>query len=137
MKIFVDNDVILDVILEREDFQYSQRLLALVEQKRFTAFTSPLIFTNSFYIVARLKDKKTAWTALKKVRLLFRVSKVTEEIVDLALASDFSDFEDAIQYYTAVNQRVDYLVTRNKKHYAASKIPIASPQELLAILELS
>jgi len=137
MKIFVDNDVILDVILERKDFEYSRELLTRVEQKQIVAYTSPFIFTNSFYIISKLRNKKTAWSALKKIRLLLGVSKVTEKIVDLALASDFSDFEDAIQYYTALEQKVDYLVTRNKKDYIATKIPVITPQELIPITELS
>lgn len=137
MKIFIDNDVILDVILERKDFEYSRQLLAFVEQKKVVAFTSPLIFTNSFYIISKLRDKKKAWSALKKIRLLFNVSTVTEQIIDLALASDFSDFEDAVQYYVALKQKVEYLVTRNKKDYVATQIPIISPQECLAIAKLS
>jgi len=133
MKIFVDNDVILDVLLGREQFEYSQKLLTTIEQKQITAFTSPIIFTNSFYIITRLKDKNKAWAALKKIRLLFRVAKVTEDIIDLALASDFTDFEDAVQYYAARKEKVDYLVTRNKKHYSAAQIPVISPQEYFAI----
>lgn len=136
MKIFVDNDVILDVLLERKNFEYSMHLLSSIEEKQVKAFTSPLIFTNSFYIITRLKDKKRAWTALKKIRLLVNVSQVTEEIIDKALASGFSDFEDAVQYYTALQQKVDHLVTRNTKDYAFAQMSIISPQECLALLKL-
>ena len=137
MKIFVDNDVILDVLLKRKDFEYSRELLIQVEQKLIDAYTSPIIFTNSFYIISKLRNKKKAWSALKKIRLLFSVSKINEKVIDLALASDFSDFEDAVQYYAALEQRVDYLVTRNKKDYTVTQIPIANPQELIAITKLS
>jgi predicted nucleic acid-binding protein len=137
MKIFVDNDVILDVLLERKDFEYSRELLTYVEQKQVKAYTSAIIFTNSFYIISKLRNKKIAWSALKKIRLLFSVSKLNEKVIDLALASDFSDFEDAVQYYCALEQKVDYLVTRNKRDYAATGIPIATPQELIAIVKSS
>lgn len=137
MKIFVDNDVILDVLLERKEFEYSRELLTHVEQKQVEAYTSPVIFTNSFYIISKLRDKKKAWSALKKIRLLFGVSKITENIIDLALASDFSDFEDAVQYYTALEQKVDYLITRNKKDYVTTQIPAATPQEFIAVTKLS
>lgn len=136
MNIFVDNDVILDVLLERKNFEYSRQLLSSIEKKQVKAFTSPLIFTNSFYVITRLKDKRQAWMALQKIRLLVTVSHVTEEIVDMALASGFSDFEDAVQYYTALHQKVDYLVTWNKKDYNTAKIPIVSPQECLAMIDL-
>jgi len=137
MKIFVDNDVILDVLLERKNFEYSRELLSIIEQKQIDAFTSPIIFTNSFYIISKLRNKAKAWSALKKIRLLFSVSKVNEKVIDIALASDFSDFEDAVQYYSALEQKVDYLITRNKKDYDVTQIPIATPQELIAIVKLS
>src|SRR3972149_8549204 len=132
MKVFVDNDVILDVLLERKGFEYSRNLLTYVEHKQVEAYNSPIIFSNSFYIISKLRNKKKAWSALKKIRLLFSVSKVTEKVIDLALASNFSDFEDAVQYYAALEQKVDYLVTRNKKDYVAPQIPVITPQEFIA-----
>lgn len=136
MTVFVDNDVILDVLLKRKNFEHSKLLLSSIEDKQVKAYTSPLIFTNSFYIISKLNDKKKAWSAIKKIRLLFKVVKVTEGVVDLALASDFIDFEDAVQYYAALAQKVDYLITRNKKHYINTKIPVVTPQEYLAITDL-
>ena len=133
MKIFVDNDVILDVLLERKNFKYSQELLIYIEQKRLEAYTSPIIFTNSFYIISKLTDKKNAWSALKKIRLLFRISTITEKIIDLALTSEFPDFEDAVQYYVALEEKAEYLVTRNKKDFVSKQIPIVTPQEYIAI----
>ena len=134
MKIFVDNDVILDVLLKRESFEYSRELLTLIEQKQVKAFTSPIIFTNSFYIITKVRNKSKAWAALKKIRLLLNASNVTEKIVDLALASDFLDFEDAIQYYAALEQKVDYIVTRNKKHFISKQVPIITPAEYIALI---
>lgn len=137
MKIFVDNDVILDVLLERQDFEYSQDLLTRIEQKKVTAYTSSILFTNSFYIISKLRDRKKAWSALKKIRLLFNVSKITEKVIDFALASDFIDFEDAVQYYTALEQKVEFIITRNKKDYITPQIPILTPQEYIAAAELT
>jgi predicted nucleic acid-binding protein len=133
MKLFIDTDVLLDVLLERTGFASSQQLLVSIERKEIKAWTSPLIFTNSFYIVSRLKDKGQAWRALQKTRLLLSVAPVTEQIIDQALASDFSDFEDAVQYYTAIQQNVDFLITRNKKDYPQkAQIPVLTPHEYLA-----
>ena len=137
MKIFIDNDVILDVILERKDFEYSRELLTQVEQKQVKAYTSPIIFTNSYYIISKLRNKKKAWSALKKIRLLFSVSPINQKVIDLALASDFSDFEDAVQYYAALEQKVEYIVTRNKKDYIAAQIPAVTPQEYIAVVKFS
>jgi putative PIN family toxin of toxin-antitoxin system len=133
MKIFVDTDVILDVLLERDGFKFSKNLLSKIEQKEIKAYTSSVIFTNCFYIISKLKDTKSAWNALQKLRLLFNVSKTTEKVIDLALASSFADFEDAVQYYTALSQKVDYFITRNKKDFSSSQLPILTPQECLVI----
>ena len=135
MKVFVDSDVILDVILEREGFIFSQKLLDLMLTKRIAMLTSPVVFTNSFYVIRKLKGKQTALLSLKKMRKLFRISLLNEKIVDKALKSDFNDFEDAIQYYCAIDSQVKYLVTRNKSDYSGDEIIIISPQEFLAIFE--
>lgn len=135
MKIFVDSDVILDVLLERTGFEFSKELLSHIEEKRFIAVTSPIVFTNSFYIISKLKNEKKAWISLQKLRLIFSLTKISQKNIDKALASEFDDFEDAVQYYAALEEKVDFLVTRNKKDYnTASELPIMSPEEFLGQL---
>ncbi len=135
MKIFVDSDVILDVLLERTRFEFSKELLSHIEEKRFIAVTSPIVFTNSFYIISKLKNEKKAWISLQKLRLIFSLTKISQKNIDKALASEFDDFEDAVQYYAALEEKVDFLVTRNKKDYnSASELPIMSPEEFLGQL---
>ncbi len=135
MKVFIDNDVILDILLERKDYLYSFKVIEQVEKGTIVGFTSPIIFTNTFYLVSKAKNRNKAWEALRKLRLLFKVTKLNEDIVDFALASGFKDFEDAIQYYSAIESKADYLVTRNKNDYVGEEVVITSPQELLAIIE--
>jgi len=64
---------------------------------------------------------------------LLRICSIDEKIIDLALSSDFEDFEDAIQYYTAVENNIDCFVTRNKKDFRKSKIPVHTAEEYLKI----
>ena len=135
MKVFVDNDVILDVLLERSQYLYSSKILEYIEKKKVTGFTSPIIFTNTFFLVTKAINKQTAWEALKRLRLLFNITKVDQKTVDLALNSRFTDFEDAIQYYSALSQKADFLITRNKTDYILHQIPIISPKEAIAIIE--
>jgi len=85
--------------------------------------------------ISKAKNKETAWNALRKLKLLFKITRINESIVDKALASGFKDFEDAIQYYCAIDSQVKYLVTRNKSDYSGDEIIIISPQEFLAIFE--
>ena len=133
MKIFVDNDVILDVLLDRKEFTHSRILFTLIENNQVKAYTSSTIFTNSFYIISKLQNKKKAWSALKKIRLLFKIGKVSQNTVDLALASDFNDFEDALQHYVALDQNTNYIITRNKRDYLEAQIPTLTPQEFIAL----
>lgn len=137
MKVFVDNDVILDVLLERKQFTYSKRVLDLIENKKIKGYTSPIIFTNTYYLVSKNSNTLNAWDAIKKLRSLFQITPVNQTILDQALTSRFSDFEDAIQYFAARHQKCDCLATRNRKHYLESDILITSPKELIGIIDQS
>src|SRR3989344_1194904 len=134
MNVFVDNDVILDILLERKDFIFSAKVLEYIEKGDLTGFTSPIIFTNTFFLLSKAKNKDLAWKALRKLRLLFKITRINENIVDQALTSGFKDFEDALQYYCAIDSKVKYLVTLNKSDYIGEEVIVVSPQEFLAIL---
>ncbi len=68
---------------------------------------------------------------LRKLRLLVRVLPVDEQVLDQALASSFSDFEDAMQYYAALNRDLGVIVTRNKQDYRLATIPVLTAEEYL------
>lgn len=133
-KIFIDSDIILDVLSQREPHYLSAApLFALVETGEIRAFTSPLVFSNLSYILRRAEPRQDSMNHLRKIRLLLHVYPIDEKIIDLALSSDFEDFEDAIQYYTAVENNSDCFVTRNKKDFRKSKIPVHTAEEYLKI----
>ena len=135
MKVFVDNDVILDILLEREDFAFSAKVIELIEKKEIIGFTSPIIFTNTFYLMSKAVNNIKAWEALRKLRLIFKITKINESTVDKALASGFKDFEDAIQYYSALENNIKFLITRNKTDYVGEELFVISPQEAVALVE--
>lgn len=131
-RVFVDSDVILDLVLAREPFfRAATDLFLLIQDGRIAGFTSPVVFANLFYILRQETSPSEAVIALRKLRLLLGVLPVDEKIVDRALASSFSDFEDAIQCYAAVAQDLDAIVTRNKKHYRAAEIPVLDAVECI------
>ncbi|MCP4372422.1 MAG: PIN domain-containing protein, partial [Deltaproteobacteria bacterium] len=118
--IFLDSDIILDVFAKREPFYFpAARLFTLIEQKKVAACTSPLVFSNLHYILRRLLSKDAAILHLRTLKTFVSILPVDEQILDLALNSSFSDFEDAIQYYTAKRHNVRSLITRNTKDYPA------------------
>ncbi|GHV20526.1 PIN domain-containing protein [Spirochaetia bacterium] len=140
-KIFFDNDIILDVSIERDRslrnaVNDAVKLINLVESGEYKGYTSSLIFTNTYYIQRKLKDHETSIKFLKKLRLILAVLNVDDIIIQKALESGFSDFEDAVQYYTAVENKIDYILTRNTEDYKKSAIKVYTPSEYLKIKEI-
>jgi predicted nucleic acid-binding protein len=129
-RVFLDTDVILDLLLRREPFfAAAADLFLAVQDGRIEGCVSPLIFSNLFYILRQQMPATESLAALRKLKLLVRVLPVDEKILDLALASSFKDFEDALQYYTALTQDLQAVVTRNKRDYRESRLPVLDPRE--------
>jgi predicted nucleic acid-binding protein len=135
-RIFVDADVILDLLLAREPFfGAAAHLFLLLQDGRVEGFTSPVVFANLFYMLRQGMTTSEAFAALRKLRLLLGILAVNEKIVDRALASSLGDFEDAMQYYTAVAHKLDAVVTRNKKDYKDPDLPILDAAECVQWVE--
>ena len=114
-KIFLDTDVVLDHLADRQPFaEYAHRIFALAETGGLTACVSSLSFSNLYYILRKLKGHADALALLAKLKLLVRVSAVNESEIQSALSSDFKDFEDAIQHFAAKSEGgISAIVTRN------------------------
>lgn len=133
--VFIDSDIILDLLAKREPhYIYSSRLFTLIDKKEIVAFTSPLIFANLHYLLRKLTSNASALKSLRKLKALIKVLPIDEKVIEQALNSEFSDFEDAIQYFTAVNNGITLLLTRNKKDYKKSKISVLTAEEFLKTL---
>jgi predicted nucleic acid-binding protein len=136
-KIYFDNDIILDVSIKREmDITDSVKLINFVEEGEYKGFTSSVIFTNTYYIQRKLKDHDTAINFLKKLRLILTVLNVDDIIIQKALESGWNDFEDAVQYFAAIHNKIDFIITRNTEDYKKSIIPVYTPTEFLNIMEI-
>jgi predicted nucleic acid-binding protein len=138
-KVFLDTDVALDHLADRQPFaEYAHRLFALAEKAEITLCLSALSFSNLYYILRKLVGHGEALALLGKLKQLVRVSAVGEAEIQPALANSFKDFEDAIQHFTAKAEGdVSAIITRNKADYAGSEIPVLSPDEFLAMREPS
>jgi len=97
------------------------------------AYTSPVIFANIYYILSKQLSKEVALNNLKKLRKFVKVVSITEKVIDLSLESNFSDYEDSIQYYSAVLSKISVLITRNTKDFKNAKITVCTPEEFLKI----
>ncbi|MGA1840925.1 MAG: type II toxin-antitoxin system VapC family toxin [bacterium] len=135
-KIYIDSDVILDLLGKREPFfTYAAGLFTLIDSGEITAYVSPLIFSNLYYILRKLTSKEMAIKNLHKLKLLVKILPIDDKIIELALLSEFNDFEDAIQYYTAKENGINYLITRNKKDYKKTDLIVCNADEYLRIRE--
>ena len=134
MKVFFDTNILIDVLSNRKPFyDDSAALWTLSERGAIVGLVSVLTFTNTFYIVRRLTDLKTAKRALTLVRSAFTPVACDEEIISQAILSRFSDFEDAVQYLSAVHVGADCVVSRNVNHFPnPDDCPVLTPTEFLA-----
>ncbi len=137
-RVLVDTDVILDLLLGRQPFYPSaSRLFVAFQKGRLEGHVSSLAFSNLFYLLRKEEGGgPEAIAILRKLRLVTRVLTVNERIIDLALASTFADFEDAIQYFAAAEWKLEAIVTRNRRDYKASKIAVVNAEECLELVRL-
>ena len=134
-KLFVDTNIILDLLSRREPF-YNEAvtLFSLADKKMFKLNTSALTIANTSYTLLRqLRPAKTK-EVLRKLRMIVNVLPLDDKIIGLALNDDsFSDFEDGLQYFTAIENDQDIIITRNLKDFKASKIPVMTVGQFLEI----
>jgi len=124
----------LDISIEREtNIKDSVKIINFIENDLYSGYTSSIIFTNTYYIQRKLINHNVAINFLKNLRLLLTVLNVDDLIIKKALESEFNDFEDAVQYYTAIENNMDCIITRNTKDYKKSTIPVYTPTELLKL----
>jgi len=132
IKLFVDSDIILDLLAQREPhFIHAARLFTLIDQNKVAAYTAPLIFANLHYLLKKQSSNISVLKNLRKLKTLINILTIDERVIEQSLNSEFNDFEDAIQYFTAVNNGISLIITRNKIDYKRSKIDILTAEEFL------
>lgn len=131
-KIFLDTNVILDLLLDREPF--SDDIAEIIEksaQNSIELCVSSVTITDTNYIVEKYEGVKSARQKTKKILELVKVESVLESTVRKASASKFKDFEDAVQNFCAIESKHNLIVTRDVKGFRNSKLSVMTPKELL------
>ncbi|MFV8333554.1 type II toxin-antitoxin system VapC family toxin [Flavobacterium sp. GSP14] len=132
-RIFLDTNVILDLLGERVPFFDSIATVAtLADQKKLTLIVSPLSFTTMNYVLNKYETSKSVLNKLRKFKIICEVCEINEETIDKALNSSFKDFEDAVQYFCALQSNCSIIITRNGKDFKHSTIPIMTAEEYLS-----
>jgi predicted nucleic acid-binding protein len=137
VKLLVDTNVFLDVILERKDLmRESAAVLDAIEEGRADGYVSSHAITTIHYIVAKANGRAAAATAISDVLALCEVVAVNEADFHRALALGLEDFEDAVQVAAALRVGADYLVSRNEKDFRDSPVDVRSPVTIAALLSV-
>ena len=117
-KLLVDTNIVIDLLSKREGFyEDAQALFTFSDYNKVRLFISSLTIANTHYLLLREKSSAEARKILLKFKILAKVLPLDDKILELALVSDFRDFEDALQYHTALENDLDIIITRNKKRF--------------------
>ena len=134
MKIFLDTSVILDVLTKRESFYInSSKVLTLVNEKIVSGYISAITINNIYYILRKLKDKETAKNFITEILESYEIIPLTKDILNQANKISIGDFEDGIQFFSALDCGCDFLITRNDKDYPKIGIKIITPNEFIGM----
>ena len=130
---FVDTNVVIDMLANREEFaDAASEIFDAAGRGDICVYISSLSYTNIYYIIRRYLGHEKTLESLKELTKHVSVLSVNEKIIKQALYSDFKDFEDAVQYYSAIqNRSVECIVTRNVSDFKLSKLPVLKPSECL------
>ena len=135
-KIFIDNDIVLDVALARKPFfSASKIILAMAENNIIIGNISSNCVANIYYILRKFGGDNKARKFILNIVKYITVITIDHQNVLEALKSKFSDFEDALQHSSAVENRCEYIITRNIEDYKNSKIKVLLPEEFIRMFQ--
>ena len=136
MKVIVDTNVVLDVLLGREPFvKPAVDLFRLVEESRIDAFICATTVTTIDYLLVNSLPAPKARSALRKLISLFEIATVNRPVIERAIVSKIKDFEDAVLDEAGQLAGVDFVITRNIKDFTGSALKVCDPNEFLALFD--
>ena len=131
--VLIDTDVLLDFFFDRKPFsRYSTEILNLCEENKLYGFTTLVIISNVYYILRKTAKHDIIIERIKQLLNIIEIIKMDKNAVINALNSDFKDFEDALQNFSAVEDgTINILLTRNIKDFKTSELAILTPETYL------
>ena len=136
-KILIDTDVILDFFFDRKPFsENSAIILSMCERKQIEGFVTPVIISNVYYLLRRTAQHDKVIEKLKQLLTITQVLQMNRQVIEDALNSEFKDFEDALQNFSAVkNGGIEAIITRNVKDFKKSEIGILTPESFVKLMK--
>ncbi len=136
-KLFVDTNIVIDLLSRREPFYEEAALLfSLADRKQIELAVSSLTIANTSYVLLKQMDSSKAKSILRKLSLILKILQLDDKIIGLALNDEtFTDFEDGLQYFTAIENGQDLIITRNLKDFENSKLPTMTAKQFIESFE--
>ena len=128
--VLIDTDVLLDFFFDRAPFsEHSTAILNLCEEKQINGFVTPVIISNLYYLLRKTANHQLVIEKLKQLLSIIDVIKIDKDVVLDALNSEFKDFEDALQNFSAVqNETIQIIITRNITDFQKSNLAVLTPE---------
>lgn len=134
-RLFLDTNIVVDLLAKREPFyKDAVRLFTMAYNKQVELVVAPISYTTASYLL-RHHGSEGVRNLLANFRQLSHVATTDERVIDDSIASLFADFEDAVQYYTALKVKADVIITRNVDDFALAKLPVMTAAEYLASIK--
>ncbi len=135
-QIFIDTNVIIDFLADRNPFsEYAAILFQLAKENKIKIYVSVISFNNTYYILRKVTTHKKALNLISEIEEYVEIQETNRTILRKAIKSDFKDFEDAIQYFSAAQLgKIDFIITRDLKDFKKSELPVLSPETAVKLL---
>lgn len=136
--ILIDTDVILDFFFDRKPFaDYAAIILSLCETNKINGFVTPVICSNVYYLLRKASEHKKVIEKLSQLLTFIDVLQMDKGVIINALHSEFKDFEDALQSFSALKAgNIDVIITRNSKDFSKSKVGVLTPDDYLKTISI-
>lgn len=132
MKILLDTNVIIDVALDRPPFvDHAVQIIEHKNNQEYQLYITTSSITDIYYVTSKHLGKKKSLQFLKELTPIVECCHTDKNVIHKALNSHFKDFEDAVQYFSALNSNIDIIVTRNEKDFKPALIEVLNPKQFV------
>jgi len=131
-RLFIDTNVMLDLLGERIPYYDSiAKIATLADKGKVKMIVSALSYATVFYLLSKFEEVHKVKEKLRKFKVISEISDLDSKVIEKGLSSNFTDFEDSLQYYCAIKADSSILITRNGKDFKSSEIPVMTAEEYL------
>jgi len=131
-KLFIDCNILIDWLTDREPHSiFASKLISLIEREKVKGYISPIILTNTYYILSKQFNKKLAYEFIIDCKMIFEILDITKGITEEAIIEKYRDFEDDLHFQTAKKNTIGTIITRNKKDYRVGDVDILTAEEYI------